>query len=328
MDLDDIMSARKNKDPPHGPHRDSDPMETKNDQSKRVYVSNLPWSCSWQDLKDFFRQAGNVVYANVMMEDDKRSKGCGIVEFETVEEALKAIETLHDAELDGRRLTVREDREDKKPVTNKRKQKETHDGGRRVFVSNLSWTTSWQDLKDYFRQAGNVVYANIMMEDNRSKGCGIVEFETSDEAGKAIDLLHDTDLDGRPITVREDREDRDVKQKGKKHEEVVRVGRRVYVGNLAWSTSWQDLKDFFRQAGDVVYANIMTDDETGRSKGCGIVEFASSDNAVCAIETLHDAELDGRRLTVREDREDKDLKGGGGRNDRVAKRSRSKGVHP
>jgi len=317
---------------------------------------------------------------------------------------------LHDAELDGRRLTVREDREDREvrgggggggggrheASPNPRQQppgggggggpqqggKRNRDergaasssGGRRCFVSNLSWNTSWQDLKDYFRQAGKVVYASVMQEEDtgRSKGCGIVEFETPEEAAKAIDMLHDTELDGRPVSVREDREDREVKTRGGggragdsatwggtniannaggnaaggntrrrssgeqnppggtgtgtggSSSEVVRVGRRVYVGNLAWSTSWQDLKDFFRQAGNVVYANVMTEDDTGRSKGCGIVEFESSEEAVYAIETLHDAELDGRRLTVREDREDKDLKGLGAGPYRDDRRQRAK----
>jgi len=335
MDLDEIMSARKaqQQQPPQEENEEmeEDPGEKRagDDRSRRVYVSNLPWSTSWQDLKDFFRQAGKVVYADVMTEDGGRSKGCGVVEFETADEAQRAIDELHDAELDGRRLAVREDREEKPFAAGKRNreyaERPTTNGGRRVFASNLSWSTSWQDLKDYFRQAGKVAYASVMTEDDtgRSKGCGIVEFETPDEAARAIELLHDTELDARRIAVREDREEdkraspaRNTQRPPRQQHdppasgaEVVRVGRRVYVGNLSWSTSWQDLKDFFRKAGNVVYASVMTEDDTGRSKGFGIVEFESSEQAVCAIETLHDTELDGRRLTVREDREDKDLKG-------------------
>lgn len=41
---------------------------------------------------------------------------------------------------------------------------------------------------------------------------------------------------------------------------VMRIGKRCYVGNLAWKTSWQDLKDKFRDVGNVVYANVMRDD--------------------------------------------------------------------
>ena len=47
-------------------------------------------------------------------------------------------------------------------------------------------------------------------------------------------------------------------------EEVVRIGKRCYVGNLAWKTSWQDLKDKFRECGNVVYANVMKDDAGAR----------------------------------------------------------------
>jgi hypothetical protein len=55
-------------------------------------------------------------------------------------------------------------------------------------VSNLSWGVSWQDLKDHFRGAGTVVYADVMKEQGgtRSKGCGIVEYESPSEAGPAV----------------------------------------------------------------------------------------------------------------------------------------------
>jgi len=88
---------------------------------------------------------------------------------------------------------------------------------RRVYVGNLSYRTSWQNLKDYFREVGNVVYCDVMRgPDKRSKGCGIVEFETKEDAQKAIDEKNDSMLQGRKIFVREDREDRELKEGGKK----------------------------------------------------------------------------------------------------------------
>lgn len=88
---------------------------------------------------------------------------------------------------------------------------------------------------------------------------------------------------------------------------LMRIGKRCYVGNLAWKTSWQDLKDTFRECGSVVYANVMRDD-TGRSKGWGIVEFESPEEAVKAVESFNGTELAGRKILVREDREDRDVK--------------------
>ena len=86
--------------------------------------------------------------------------------------------------------------------------------------------------------------------------------------------------------------------------EVIEVSsKRLYVHNLAWRVSWQDLKDHFREAGEVVRAEIFTEGPGGRSKGCGIVEMASVDDAANAVEKLMDSELQGRRILVREDRE-------------------------
>jgi RNA recognition motif-containing protein len=86
---------------------------------------------------------------------------------------------------------------------------------------------------------------------------------------------------------------------------------RVYVGNLSWSTSWQDLKDHMRDAGEVQYAKVLQDRD-GRSKGCGIVEFTTPEGAQDAISKLTDTELKGRKIFVREDREDGGAGGGGG----------------
>ena len=85
---------------------------------------------------------------------------------------------------------------------------------------------------------------------------------------------------------------------------------RVYVGNLAWSVSWQDLKDHMRLNGElnVNFCNVMG--ENGRSKGCGLVEYATADEAALAVTKLHDTELAGRKIFVREDREDKLIGGG------------------
>lgn len=80
------------------------------------------------------------------------------------------------------------------------------------------------------------------------------------------------------------------------------VGNSVYVGNLSWDTRWQGLKDHMRQAGDVIHAEVFTE-SSGRSAGCGIVEYESVDAASRAIATLNETMLDGRNIFVRVDRE-------------------------
>ena len=76
------------------------------------------------------------------------------------------------------------------------------EAGARVYVMNLSFKTSWRELKDHFRQAGKVLDAYVMKnEDGLSSGKGKVTFATAREAANAIETLNETILHGRPIKV-------------------------------------------------------------------------------------------------------------------------------
>ncbi len=72
----------------------------------------------------------------------------------------------------------------------------------------------------------------------------------------------------------------------------------IYVGNLEYKISDNDLREIFEEFGEVVSAKVITDRETGRSKGFGFVEMADEDDANNAIEELDGAELDGRTIKV------------------------------
>ena len=89
------------------------------------------------------------------------------------------------------------------------------------------------------------------------------------------------------------------------------MGKKLYVGNLPWATTDQDIRDLFGQHGEVVGASIVTDKETGRSRGFGFVEMANDADAAKAIQSLHEYTLDNRTLTVNEARER--TSGGGSR---------------
>eukprot|EP00741_Cyanophora_paradoxa_P005581 tig00000912_g5410.t1 len=178
----------------------------------------------------------------------------------------------------------------------------------RVYVGNLSWSTNWQNLKDYMRQAGTVLYADVLTESGtgRSKGCGVVEYETADEAANAIATLSNTELDGRLIFVREDREAGKVTVGRAPAPRVVArgppaahggAGRQLFVQNLPWSVTWQELKDVFRQAGEVERADVLLTND-GRSRGNGIVLMLDASGAENAIQMFNGSELGGRVITV------------------------------
>ena len=75
---------------------------------------------------------------------------------------------------------------------------------------------------------------------------------------------------------------------------------KLYVGNLAFQTSSNDLQDLFAQAGTVESASVVEDRETGRSRGFGFVEMSTSEEAQAAITQFNGKEVNGRSLTVNE----------------------------
>jgi cold-inducible RNA-binding protein len=80
------------------------------------------------------------------------------------------------------------------------------------------------------------------------------------------------------------------------------MGKKLYVGNLPYSSTEESLRAAFAQAGGVESAKIITDKFSGRSKGFGFVEMATEEDAQKAIEMWNGKELDGRTLTVNEAR--------------------------
>lgn len=91
------------------------------------------------------------------------------------------------------------------------------------------------------------------------------------------------------------------------------MAKNLYVGNLSYNTTQQQLQEMFEEYGEVVSANVITDRDTGRSRGFGFVEMANEDEANAAIDALNGQEMDGRSLTVNEARPRAPRSGGGDR---------------
>ena len=90
------------------------------------------------------------------------------------------------------------------------------------------------------------------------------------------------------------------------------MSRKIYVGNLPWSTASADLEAMFSPHGAVRAAEVISDRETGRSRGFGFVEMETDEGLQAAIAALNGHEINGRPLTVNEARERTPRAGGGG----------------
>jgi RNA recognition motif-containing protein len=90
------------------------------------------------------------------------------------------------------------------------------------------------------------------------------------------------------------------------------MGNKIYVGNLPFSATSEQLNEMFSKFGTVDSAKIVMDRDTGRSKGFGFVEMSSGDEAAAAIEKLNGQDMGGRSLVVNEARPMEPRTGGGG----------------
>ncbi|GFH13946.1 uncharacterized protein HaLaN_09915 [Haematococcus lacustris] len=136
--------------------------------------------------------------------------------------------------------------------------------GARLFISNLAYNTTWQQLKDHFKVLGNVVYCTVFKDKatGQSKGSGIVEFEHAQDARTAISKLSNS----------------------------------IMVHGLPFAYDNMMLRDMFKS---ITGGNILnTHDQLGRGKGYGLVCFDTPAAAQAAIDKYNGSELHGRLLSV------------------------------
>ncbi|KAG9066443.1 hypothetical protein KI688_001669 [Linnemannia hyalina] len=381
-------------------------------RERRVYVGNLSYDVAWTDLKDFMREVGPVAHADVLLGPDGKSKGCGVVEFQTAEDAKTAIRKMNDVVLRGRPVFVREDRESGERIGASGGRAQSSRSAdvaiRQVFVGNLPFSVHWKDLKDMFRRAGPVDRADVFMNgDMRSKGSGIVLFERTSDVQRAIcdgtgpmrrnrrshrefwkhpdnealltfaetshgkeDQHQYADTcsqlradkfgpqagsrsshrgdDYRPSHggYSESRESRDrgygsttsssryddyrresssgrsrdyydsgshghsSSSRSGRHDDMSMAsvpsgpaagsGDRIYVRNLPFTTTNQDLRDLFRICGSIRSADVLMQD--GRAKGSGVVRFESFESADKAVAKFNGYSYGGRSLEITYDR--------------------------
>ncbi|ROT42701.1 RNA-binding domain-containing protein [Sodiomyces alkalinus F11] len=232
--------------------------------SRQIFVANLPYTVGWQDLKDLFRQAarnGAVIRADVHIGPDGRPKGTGVVMFESPDDARNAIQQFNGYDWQGRLLEVREDRYAGMgaPMGGF--------GGRGGFGGGMRGGFGAGFGRGGFGAArGGFGGGGFAGRGGFSGG-----FEAS--AGASVPP--------NPFT--------DFATAGTERNET------IYVRNLPWSTSNEDLVELFTTIGKVEQAEIQYE-PSGRSRGTGVVRFDSADTADTAIQKFQGYQYGGRPL--------------------------------
>lgn len=167
----------------------------------------------------------------------------------------------------------------------------------KLFVGNLPYDVDSERMAMLFEKAGTVEIAEVIYnrDTGTSRGFGFVTMSTVEEAEKAVDMLHHFDLDGRLLTVNK------AAPRGSRPERAPReigAAYKIYVSNLPWDVDNGRLEQIFSEYGKVLDARIVTDFESGRSRGFGFVTMSTEDELNDAIAALDGQSLDGRTIRV------------------------------
>ncbi|KAI0395003.1 hypothetical protein F5Y17DRAFT_425613 [Xylariaceae sp. FL0594] len=171
---------------------------------------------------------------------------------------------------------------------------------RTVFVQQLAARLRTKELKEFFEKVGPVTEAQIVKDriSGRSKGVGYVEFKKEESVTAALQLTGQKLL-GIPVIVQltEAEKNRQVRTTDGSGQGTSVPFHRLYVGNIHFSITEQDLQTVFEPFGELEFVQLQKDD-TGRSRGYGFVQFRDADQAREALEKMNGFELAGRPIRV------------------------------
>jgi len=182
-----------------------------------------------------------------------------------------------------------------------------------MFVGNLPWSASEDEIREFF---GDLEISDLRMMTDRQtgnfKGFCYVDFADQQNAEKAF-ALAGSDYGGREIKV--DYTQAAATNNNAYNNTQGEKSKTCFVGNLSYNCDESSIRDFFGEAGSIASVRMITDRDTGASKGFCYVEFEDQDGADTAL-TYHGYELDGRNIRVTYDTHKPDRGGGRGRGGR------------
>ncbi|KAK2741770.1 hypothetical protein FQN57_005514 [Myotisia sp. PD_48] len=201
--------------------------------------------------------------------------------------------------------------ESEEPVVAKKAKTQVPEGASaNLFVGNLSWNVDEEWLRTEFEEFGEASARIVTDRDSgRSRGFGYVEFANIEDAVKAYNAKKDTELDGRTINLDyanartnnangasgQDRAQSRAKSFG---DSTSPESDTLFLGNLSFGADENMVQELFSQHGSILGIRLPTDQESGRPKGFGYIQFSSVDEARTAFEAQQGADLAGRAIRL------------------------------
>ncbi|NXC86062.1 NUCL protein, partial [Cercotrichas coryphoeus] len=265
--------------------------ENKKERDARtLFLKNLPYRLTEDEIREVFE---NALEVRIVMNKDGNSKGMAYVEFKTEAEANKALEEKQGTEIEGRAVVI--------DFTGEKSQQEHHkgtsytDNSKTLIVNNLSYAATEETLQEVFKKASSIKVPQN--NQGRPKGYAYVDFATAEDAKEALNSYNNTEIEGRAIRLEFSSPSW---QKGNTNARGGGGGfnqqsKTLFVRGLSEDTTEETLRESFEGS---ISARIVTDRDTGSSKGFGFVDFSSAEDAKAAKEAMEDGEIDGNKVIL------------------------------
>jgi polyadenylate-binding protein len=223
-------------------------------------LQNLDKGIDHKALHDTFSSFGNILSCKVATDASGQSKGYGFVQFDSEEAAQNAIDKLNGMLVN-----------DKQVYVGHFLRKQDRDGAlysikfNNVFVKNLAESTTDEELKNIFSEHGAITSAVVMRDaDGKSKCFGFVNFESADDAAKAVEALNGKKIDGEEWYVgkAQKKSERELELKGRFEQSMKETvdkfqGLNLYIKNLDDSINDEKLKELFSDFGAITSCKVL-----------------------------------------------------------------------
>jgi polyadenylate-binding protein len=256
--------------------------------SASLYVGELDSSVTEAMLFELFSQIGSVASIRVCRDAvTRRSLGYAYVNYNTTADGEKALEDLNYTLIKGRPCRIMWSQRD--PALRKT-------GQGNVFIKNLDVAIDNKALHDTFAAFGNILSCKVAQdEQGNSKGYGFVHYETDEAAAQAIKHVNGMLLNEKKVYVGHHIPKKD---RQSKFEEMKANFTNVYVKNINPEVTDDQFRELFEKFGDVTSSSLARDNETGKSRGFGFVNFTTHEAAAKAVEDLNGKDFHGQELYV------------------------------
>jgi polyadenylate-binding protein len=256
--------------------------------SASLYVGELDPSVTEAMLFELFSQIGSVASIRVCRDAvTRRSLGYAYVNYNATSDGEKALEELNYTVIKGRPCRIMWSQRD--PALRKT-------GQGNIFIKNLDAAIDNKALHDTFVAFGNILSCKVAQDEHgNSKGYGFVHYETDEAAAQAIKHVNGMLLNEKKVYVGHHIPKKD---RQSKFEEMKANFTNVYVKNIQSDVTDDEFRELFEKYGDVTSSSLARDQETGKSRGFGFVNFTTHEAAAKAVDELNGKDFHGQDLYV------------------------------